>query len=545
MSAHRHQEPTGQTACFPRGILTVPQATIQLVWLKRDLRLDDHLPIYEASQTGPTVVLYAFEPKLWAMPEMDRSHFDFIAESLQDLSGRLRNIGGRLCIRVGELPEVFIDIARSSDIAALYSHEETGNGFTYDRDRRVAKWARQMGIPWKESSQNGVVRPLKNRNGWAGLWQKRMNTPVAPKPSRMLIPNDFDWGRMPNGDELGLALTRKINLQIGGESKANATLESFLHIRGFNYRKGMSSPVTAQENCSRLSPYLAWGCISMKTAYQQLTARQREIREAHVGSMDSRWLGSLSSFSSRLAWHCHFMQKLEDEPELEFQNISRVYDGLRENDFNLDRFDAWTAGRTGYPMIDACMRALNQTSWINFRMRAMLMSFASNHLWLPWRPTAVHLAKHFLDFEPGIHFSQCQMQSGTTGINTIRIYSPAKQVIDHDPTGMFIRKYVPELAQVPDKYLPEPHRMPMDVQSQAGCIVGRDYPLPIVDHRKAYKSAQEKIFAIRQTASAIEESKRVFVKHGSRKKGDPLPKPKRTSGFRQLSLFDEPQDPSG
>jgi deoxyribodipyrimidine photo-lyase len=522
----------------------VQRAAVQLVWLKRDLRLGDHRPILEACQSGPTVVLYVFEPKLWAMPEMDRSHFDFILESLQDLSSRLCKIGGRLAIRVGELPDVFIDIAETAQIAGLYSHEETGNGFTYDRDRRVAKWARQMGISWKQFSQNGVVRLLKNRNGWAEHWQKRMNTPIVPTPTRMVIPNDFDWGRMPQGNELGLAPTQKINLQVGGESKANETLESFLKIRGVNYQKGMSSPVSAAEDCSRLSPYFAWGCISMKSAYQQLVIRQREIRQAPADSLDSRWLSSLNSFSSRLAWHCHFMQKLEDEPELEFQNISRVYDGLRENDFNLERFEAWTSGETGYPMIDACMRALQETSWINFRMRAMLMSFASNHLWLHWRPTAIHLAKHFLDFEPGIHFSQCQMQSGTTGINTIRIYSPAKQVIDHDPRGVFIRKYVPELAHVPDKHLPEPHLMPMDIQSQVGCILGRDYPFPIVDHRTAYKSAREKIFAIRQTDSAIEESKRVFVKHGSRKNRDPLPKPKKASGFRQLSLFEDADDTS-
>ena len=515
---------------------------IHLVWLKRDLRLDDHRPIWEACQAGPCVLLYVFEPKLWVMPEMDRSHFDFIVQSLRDLSGSVERRGGRLAVRVGELPNVFVDIGRNFEIQALYSHEETGNGFTFDRDRLVSKWSRHSGISWEQYPQNGVVRPLKSRNGWAKLWQSRMSFPIVPAPTRIEIPKDFGWGEMPRGEELGLAPTKKTNLQSGGESNANETLDSFLNIRGLNYRKGMSSPVTAHENCSRLSPYLAWGCISMKSTYQRVLDRQRELREAPAGAIDSRWLNSLSSFSSRLAWHCHFMQKLEDEPTLEFQNISRVYDGLRENDFNQERFEEWQAGRTGYPMIDACMRALNETSWINFRMRAMLMSFASNHLWLHWRPTAVHLAKHFLDFEPGIHFSQCQMQSGTTGINTIRIYSPAKQVIDHDPTGVFLRQYVPELANVPNEYLPEPHRMPLDVQSRVGCIVGRDYPFPIVEHRIAYKLAQEKIFAIRQTAGAIEESKRVFVKHGSRKKRDPLPKLKKASDFRQLSLFDDIED---
>jgi len=341
----------------------------------------------------------------------------------------------------------------------------------------------------------------------------------------MMIPETFDWGQLPQAEAIGLSPTRKSNLQIGGESKGIELLDSFLETRGVSYRKGMSSPVTSREECSRLSPYLAWGCISMKTVYQRLLARQHEIRVAPKGTFDSRWSGSLQSFASRLAWHCHFMQKLEDEPELEFRNISRVYDGLRENEFNEERFEAWKAGQTGYPMVDACMRALNETSWINFRMRAMILSFASNHLWLHWRPTAVHLAKHFLDFEPGIHFSQCQMQSGTTGINTVRIYSPAKQVIDHDPNGFFIRQFVPELANVPSVYLAEPHRMPIDVKTQVGCILGRDYPLPIVDHRKAY--------------NAVRESRRVFEKHGSRKNRDPLPQPKKANDFRQLSFWDE------
>jgi deoxyribodipyrimidine photo-lyase len=483
--------------------------------------------------------MYVFEPNLWAMPEMDRSHFDFIAQSLRELSRRIGAIGGRVAIRVGELPDVFLQLTRCVDITAIYSHEETGNGFTFDRDKRVAKWARSIGIPWHQYPQNGVVRPLKSRNGWAALWEMRMKSPIATTPDRIEAPIHFDWGRIPEAQELGLRKTQKKNLQIGGEFHASETLQSFLDHRGRDYRKGMSSPVTAKDNCSRLSPYLAWGCISIKQVYQTLQTRQQEIREAPAGSIDCRWHGSLHSFSSRLAWHCHFMQKLEDEPELEFQNISRVYDGLRENEFNQERFEAWKEGKTGYPMVDACMRALNETSWINFRMRAMLVSFASNHLWLHWRPTAVHLAQHFLDFEPGIHFSQFQMQSGTTGINTIRIYSPAKQVIDHDPKGEFIKKHLPELANVPHEYLPEPHRMPLDLQNKIGCIIGKEYPPPIVEHRNAYKSAQEKIFAIRQSKSAIFEAKRVFVKHGSRKKRDPLPKPKSKSDLRQLSLFDD------
>jgi len=211
------------------------------------------------------------------------------------------------------------------------------------------------------------------------------------------------------------------------------------------------------------------------------------------------------------------MQKMEDEPELEFQNLCRAYDGLRENDWDEGRYQAWCEGRTGYPMVDACMRATIATGWLNFRMRAMLVSFAANHLWLHWRQPALFLAQHFLDFEPGIHYSQFQMQSGTTGINTLRMYSPAKQVKDHDPTGIFIRRWVPELSEVPDKYLAEPHLMPTGLQLMVGCQIGKDYPVPIVEHSEALKLAKQRLYSLRQTPEAKEAAAAVAEKHGSRR----------------------------
>ena len=212
------------------------------------------------------------------------------------------------------------------------------------------------------------------------------------------------------------------------------------------------------------------------------------------------------------------MQKLEDEPDLEFQNLCRTYDGLRENEFSQERFEAWKRGMTGYPMVDACMRAVAATGWLNFRMRAMVVSFASYHLWLHWRETGIHLGRAFLDFEPGIHYSQVQMQSGTTGINTIRIYSPAKQVRDQDPKGDFIRRWLPELRHVPDQFLAEPHLMPKTEQRQSDCEIGKDYPLPLVDHATAYKEARRRIMSVRRKPESQEAAQRVYIKHGSRKK---------------------------
>ena len=305
-----------------------------------------------------------------------------------------------------------------------------------------------------------------------------MSEPTVRAPQAITTIDGIDAGEIQSAEDLGLVSSTKLEAQRGGESLGKETLRSFLDDRGQNYRSDMSSPLTGEQGCSRLSPYLAWGCLSMRQAYQATERRTQELqrRKARGEMVSPEWLQSMSSFQGRLHWHCHFIQKLEDEPRIEFENMNRTFDGLREGEFNEAYFDAWRRGETGYPMVDACMRALHRTGWINFRMRAMLVSFAAYHLWLHWRRPAVYLARQFVDYEPGIHYSQFQMQSGVTGINTVRIYSPSKQVLDQDPHGEFIRRYVPELADVPDEHLAEPHKMPPIIQQDCGCVVGRDYP---------------------------------------------------------------------
>jgi deoxyribodipyrimidine photo-lyase len=493
---------------------------VQLVWFKKDLRVRDHRPLAEAARRGPCVGLFVYEPEGLAAPEWDGSHWRFLNESLEELGAAIAALGGVLLLRHGPMPAVLDTLHQELGIAALWSHQETGSDWTYARDRRVGRWARAAGVPWHELRQGGVVRRLSTRDVWAAQWQAFMAREILAAPARLEAPAGLDAGRIWRPEDLGLDLPAKPAAQPGGEAAAREALRSFLRERGKGYRSAMSSPLLAELACSRLSPHLAFGTLSGRTAYQAAGRRAGRAGEAlATGEPGARkWQQAMESFQSRLAWRCHFTQKLEDEPEIEFRNMCRSFDGLREDAFDEARFEAWCRGETGFPMIDACMRALLSTGWINFRMRAMLISFATYHLWLHWRRPAIFLARHFLDFEPGIHFPQIQMQSGVTGINTMRVYSPTKQAREQDPTGAFIRRYVPELAGLPDDYLHEPSACPPLLQLASGCVVGVHYPAPIVEEKAAAAAAKARVYAVRQDPGTIAEAQRVYLKHGSRKR---------------------------
>ena len=494
----------------------------QLVWYKRDLRIRDHAPLANAANAGCCVCLYVYEPEIIEAEDFDAVHLKLINESLIELRENLRQRGGELLLRTGTMPEVLEELHREIGFAKIWAHEETFNGVSYQRDRRVRAWAKASGVPMSEVPQYGVVRRLKDRDGWAKQCAQRMNQPIVAAPRQIQLPPEIQSlqpGEIQTRESFQVHAFDRTSVQSGGESRANECLDSFLNSRGVNYRADMSSPLTGEAGCSRLSPYIAIGNISMRTIHQHLSARVAELKEQRKSgvAIEPTWLKSLSSFRSRLSWHCHFMQKLEDEPAIEFRNFNPAYDGLREDQFNEEYFAAWCEGRTGYPMVDACMRALHQTGWINFRMRAMLVSFTSYHLWLHWRRPAIYLARLFLDYEPGIHYSQIQMQAGVTGINTVRIYSPIKQVIDQDPQGIFIRRYLPELQHVPDKHLAEPHKMNAMEQTLFECQIGDDYPEPIVDHKTQYRIARDRMHSLKKLPATREASAKVFQKHGSRK----------------------------
>ncbi len=530
--------------------MTTPRPIVHLVWFKRDLRLHDHAALHNATQralaSGSAVLpLYIVEPSVVQAADYDARHWSFTRESLIELRKNLRRLGQPLIVRVGEAVATLQTLSEQFEIAGLWAHEETGNDVTYQRDLAVIAWAKTRGIPFQEFQQNGVVRRLRDRDGWARRWDKRMSQPLAPAPEHIPpLPVDFDPGPIPTHGEINLTADPSVAVQAAGEAEAQRTLDSFFTERGAFYSGEMSSPVTAYYACSRLSPHLSYGTISMPTVFQATRARIAELKalsKAALAQLDAPWLRSLRAFESRLRWRDHFAQKLESEPEIEFHAFVRAFDALRtrEQPGYEPRYAAWKAGQTGYPMVDACMRALYHTGWINFRMRAMVTSFGAYDLWLPWQDLSLWTAKIYTDYEPGIHYPQTQMQSGTTGINTLRIYNPTKQGRDHDPDGVFIRQWLPELEAVPDSFLQEPWKMPPMTQAAVGVRIGQEYPAPIVDHKEAAAAARDRLYELRSQPEIRAAAERVQQKHGSRKSGMPRTTKRASTRSRRESAIKE------
>ncbi len=482
--------------------------TVHVVWFKRDLRVADHAPLWHATQAGPVWPLYIVEPAYWQQPDTSLRHQDFIGECLIDLDRALKKLGGGLAVARGDAVATFESLRQRFGAVVIHAHEETGNDWTFQRDRRVRQWATTQGVAFHEYPQFGVVRGLTNRDRWASQWTTFMKKPRYSVPDRVQCPElphgvSDPFREAPCFDQTPTPLR-----QPGGLRAGESVLTGFLTDRGFRYRGGISSPNSAPTAASRLSAHIAYGSLSLRQIVQTTWARQEKAREAG----QTRWRQSLAQFEKRLHWHCHFIQKLEQQPRLEYENMHRGFDGMRENDFNEAFFDAWKTGQTGYPLIDACMRSLIETGWLTFRMRAMVTSFASYHLWLHWKETALYLARMFTDYEPGIHYNQIQMQSGTTGINATRIYNPVKQAQDQDPDHHFINQWVPELKQ-------------------------GTYTSPIVDHQLAQRLARERMKAFRHQAGFRDESKAIFQALGSRRR--PTRRKKKTTiDKRQASLFD-------
>jgi deoxyribodipyrimidine photo-lyase len=473
---------------------------INIVWFKRDLRLQDHLPLQMAMQSNtPLLLLYFYEPSVMHYPDSDIRHWRFVQESIVDMNNQLKPYNHTIYEIHEEVIQTLLTLQQHYTITQIFSHQETGNAITYERDKGVMQFCNAHQIQWTECATNGIIRGLKHRKDFSKKWLATMHTELYTINIENLrtihLPKKI----------LTHYTTKHVKenaFQPGGSSYANKYLESFLYTRCVNYSKHISKPELSRTSCSRLSPYLAWGNISMKQVYQasvQAIAQNINKRNIHF-------------FISRLRWHCHFIQKFETQCSIEFENANSGFNQIR-TEVNSTYINAWQTGNTGYPLIDACIRCVTQTGYLNFRMRSMLVSFFTHHLWQPWQAGAHFLAAQFLDYEPGIHYPQFQMQAGTVGINTIRIYNPIKQSKEHDPEGVFIKKWIPILQQIPTAHIHEPWLITAAEQLMYNTVIGKDYPAPIINIEETGSYARKALWQTKKSPATKANNEKILQLH--------------------------------
>ena len=469
-----------------------------IVWFRRDLRVEDHAALYAAAQRGvPIVPLFIVDTTLVTALPSDGAVFDFQAACLRDLAASLRKLGGDLILREGGVEDVHRRLIEELQPAALYYNRDY-EPYARTRDEGVDRLYRNHGVE-VVSFRDSVVhepsevltkdgRPYVVFTPFSRTWKTLSHPEPFGTPRKFSTPAVRSAG-IPGAAELGRE-TRIVRPAFrGGIQEAQRTWNAFIKEGIGRYDTGRDFP--AEQGTSRLSPYLRFGCISPRTVLADCADRYRSA------GVQAR--AAIQKYVDELIWREFYQAVLFHFPHLLTSNYRREFDRMPWSRSERT-LTAWKEGRTGFPLVDAGMRELNTTGWMHNRVRMVVASFLTKDLLHDWKKGARVFEEKLMDIETASNNGGWQW-SASTGVDPkpLRIFNPTLQAQRFDPRGSYIRAHVPELSAVPDRFIHAPHLMPPVLQKELGCVIGRDYPAPIVDHaagsakfREAYAMVKER-----------------------------------------------------
>lgn len=467
---------------------------INIVWFKKDLRLTDHAPLKNAIEGNlPVLLLFIFEPSLQKYPDWDIRHWAFMFESLKELNLELEKYHSKIYICHAEAQAVFDELNEKFAVQTVFSHQETSTKASQQRESKMRIFFEQKNISWHESQNNGVLKELKSRKNWQQLWYEYMQAKLDNPDLKKL--KSVEWEQSPQffiSYPLGkkLAIYDK-NWQLAGEKNAWKQWKNLVKNRQQDDSKNAKKTI---QNNSRLSVYLTYGNVSIRQVFQAY----QKLKNPPP---------SLKTLVYVLQSRCDCIQKFEIEKQIETCPLNKAYQNL-EQSANPIFLEAWKNAKTGFPLIDAAMRCVRATGYLDYRFRAIVVSFLTHHLWQNWQTGVYFLAQQFLDYEAGIHFVQFQVQAGVFGTH-LRIYNPQKEALKYDSQALFIKKWLPELAHLPVDLAHNPSKITALEQEFYQFEIGKNYPFPIVDLEKTHAHAKEQLLEIRKTELFLAESQRL------------------------------------
>ena len=455
-----------------------------LLWLRRDLRVHDHPALHAALANHDHVIpVFCFDPRLLHGPHASGPRTQFLLDCLADLDRSLRRRGSGLVLRHGRPEHAVTALAHHHGAATVFWTEDV-SPFATTRDLAVRRALERVGVKGRSlpglfavddpaSLRTAAGGPYRMFTPFHRAWLRRERRAVLPAPRQLPpLPVESDQPMHPTLDEIGLKQTAPDSAH-GGERAGRRAVDRFLSHSASGYSSGRNE--LGAERSSRLSPFLHFGCVS---------ARELEQR---LGSGDAT-----EAFRRQLCWRDFYAQVLAHFPDNARREFQVRYRGTIRWSRAAKRFEAWCEGRTGYPLIDAAMRQLQREGWMHNRGRLAAGSFLTKDLGIDWRWGERWFMRMLIDGDEANNNGNWQWIA-SVGVDpqppSRRLYNPTRQQRRFDPDGAYVRRYLPELRDVPDRYLAEPWTMPRDVQVQSRCIVGKDYPLPIVDHAAARRAA--------------------------------------------------------